>query len=439
MSQADDKFSKLIKKAIAKHNSGKHAEAKSLYKKILSSNPQHLDANYLLGTLLAEQGDLSRALKQLKVAESIAPQSHLVKNNLGNVYRLQGDFQSASQCYEQALSLNPSMPEACNNLAIVYRRLGQDDLAMESFARAISLKPDFIEAIYNQGKCYSDRQQTEDAKACFQRALDIDSNYAPAHYELGVCEMPRGNKENSSQAMQHFRRYLALAPNDPLGARMNVAYLSGTDLPEKHPAELVCKIYEKKAASWDADVQASDKQFLGPQHIEKAITTYYRAATELQVLDIGCGTGLCGTFLRPMASRLVGVDLSPQMLSIAKQKNLYDELIESDIENYLVQSSTTFDLVTASGVLIFFGDLNAVLQKIRAVLKPNGRLIATLYHSEEGDVSIRQNIHFAHSEAHIRQVAKNNGFDHIALSPIVHEYESHQPQAGFLVTLSLNS
>ena len=47
----------LIKKAIAKHNSGKHAEAKSLYKKILSSNPQHLDANYLLGTLLAEQGD----------------------------------------------------------------------------------------------------------------------------------------------------------------------------------------------------------------------------------------------------------------------------------------------------------------------------------------------------------------------------------------------
>ena len=34
----------------------------------------------------------------------------------------------------------------------------------------------------------------------------------------------------------------------------------------------------------------------------------------LDVLDLGCGTGLCGPLLRPYARALAGVDLSPQML-----------------------------------------------------------------------------------------------------------------------------
>ena len=48
----------------------------------------------------------------------------------------------------------------------------------------------------------------------------------------------------------------------------------------------------------------------------------------LDVLDAGCGTGLCGPLVAPYARRLAGVDLSEGMLAHAKEKNVYDELIE---------------------------------------------------------------------------------------------------------------
>ena len=53
------------------------------------------------------------------------------------------------------------------------------------------------------------------------------------------------------------------------------------------------------------------------------------ASRSLDVLDAGCGTGLCGPLIAPYARRLTGVDLSGGMLSQAKEKNIYDELLQA--------------------------------------------------------------------------------------------------------------
>ena len=150
------------------------------------------------------------------------------------------------------------------------------------------------------------------------------------------------------------------------------------------------------------------------------------------------GQKVAGVYMKlrsAAGAKLVGVDLSPHMLALARRKQLYDVLFEADIEEYLSQIMEEFDLITASGVLIFFGDLNPVLAKIHQALKPRGMLIATLYQSESTDVSIRDNIHFAHSELHIREAAMNNGLEILELSPVVHEYDKGQPQAGYLLVL----
>lgn len=49
--------------------------------------------------------------------------------------------------------------------------------------------------------------------------------------------------------------------------------------------------------------------------------------THLDILDAGCGTGLCADVLRPYAKSLVGVDLSPQMLALAAKQQIYDQLV----------------------------------------------------------------------------------------------------------------
>ena len=52
-----------------------------------------------------------------------------------------------------------------------------------------------------------------------------------------------------------------------------------------------------------------------------------------RILDVGCGTGLVGEHLRKARPDLIidGVDISPEMLQVAAQKNLYDRLIETDL------------------------------------------------------------------------------------------------------------
>jgi len=427
---------KLFKKATNKHKSGRFREAQSLYKKILKMQPQHIDANYMLGTLYAEQGDSNNALKYMNFAEELAPGSQYIKNNLGNVLRMRGDYEAAEKKYNEALTIQPDMIEALNNLAIVHRRLNQTSQAITLYKNAISLSPNFVEANYNLGKSYWDQGQHEDAKACFQRVLDIDPDHALASYELGNYYLNTGDKDN---AVACFEKYLSLVPGDECGARLKLSYLNAGKIPERQPEQLVKQTYEKKARTWDADVERIDMAFLGPQHVQHAIKQQLPDAAELNILDVGCGTGLCAPFLKPIAKKLHGVDLSEHMLAIARGKELYDQLMCDDIIHYLNTYDEVYDLIVGSGVLIFFGELSAMFTAVSRRLKSDGYFIFTLYKSNGADIEIRDNMHFAHSEQYIRSIVTQPGFDVASIEPVIHEYEHEQPQPGFIVTLHKNT
>src|SRR5207245_6254227 len=89
----------------------------------------------------------------------------------------------------------------------------------------------------------------------------------------------------------------------------------------------------------------------------------------------GCGTGLCGDGFRPLARRLVGVDLSPGMLERARARGCYDELVCEELTAYVRRCEERFDLITAADVFCYFGDLTAVFAATAALLRPGGRFI----------------------------------------------------------------
>lgn len=426
------KTAKLLKKAANKHKNGRYSEAEMLYQKILKLDTQHIDANYLLGTLYAEQKKLQQAASYMGKAQDLAPQSEYIKNNLGNVYRMLGDYPGALTCYQQALCLNPAMPEALNNLAIVYRHLNDIQLAVESYRKAISVKPDFVEAHWNLGKAYVELNRQNDAEACFQRVLEINSKHAGAHYELGGLYLMQQKKQ---LALQYLENYMQLDPQDQYGAGLKLAYLNGGEMPEQVPFELIRQSYERKACQWDADVAQADKRFLGPQHVAAALNALGpQNVTGLQVLDLGCGTGLCGENLRPLSSLLVGVDLSEPMLAQARRKNVYDHLECADIDQYLDDKDNSFDIIVASGVLIFFGPLTHILQRIFTALKTSGYFVFTLYKNAAGEnIKIRDNIHFGHGRDYVRQQLEQIGFKPLQIQEVVHEYVAGIPQTGFCV------
>jgi predicted TPR repeat methyltransferase len=136
----------------------------------------------------------------------------------------------------------------------------------------------------------------------------------------------------------------------------------------------------------------------------------------LDVLDAGCGTGLCGPLVAPYARRLVGVDLSDGMLAHARDKQVYDELGAAELTAYLSGQTEAFDLIVSADTLVYFGALANVAEAAAGALRPGGLLAFTLEETTEGSsptagYCIRPHGRFNHSASYVERVLADAGFD----------------------------
>ena len=140
----------------------------------------------------------------------------------------------------------------------------------------------------------------------------------------------------------------------------------------------------------------------------------------LDVLDAGCGTGLCGAAVAPFARRLIGVDISEGMLAHAADKNVYQTLVKAELTEYLRDNSGTFDLIVSSDTIVYFGDLKDIVSAFARALRPNGLLVFTLEHAvgDSDDVDYRLELHgrYSHAQAYVERSLKSSGLQ----SKIIH-------------------
>jgi predicted TPR repeat methyltransferase len=108
------------------------------------------------------------------------------------------------------------------------------------------------------------------------------------------------------------------------------------------------------------------------------------ASGGLDVLDAGCGTGLCGPLIAPYARRLVGVDLSERMLDQARTRDVYDELVRGELTGYLRDCTAAFDVVVAADTPENFGPLEEVVASAENALRGGGRLVFTVERGAKG-------------------------------------------------------
>ena len=94
----------------------------------------------------------------------------------------------------------------------------------------------------------------------------------------------------------------------------------------------------------------------------------------LTIVDAACGTGLAAPVLRPMAARLIGLDLAPAMLARAEQGGQYDQLIAGDMVAAMAAMPDQADLVVCSGATYYLKDIGPFLAAARICLKPGGQL-----------------------------------------------------------------
>jgi SAM-dependent methyltransferase len=98
------------------------------------------------------------------------------------------------------------------------------------------------------------------------------------------------------------------------------------------------------------------------------------------VLDLACGTGRIGAWLRGRCPATVdGVDVTPEMLDVAQRRGIYRSLRVADVSD-TGAAAGTYDLCTQSLADEHLPDLRPLYREVARVTKPNGHFVLVGYH-----------------------------------------------------------
>ena len=417
--------------ALKEHQKGKLEKARRLYGKILKANPQHTDALHMLGLLEHQSGDNDTAIRLLTRAIEQGPASAELLTNLGSALQARRIFNEAIKAFQQAIELNPGFVLAYNNLGNALRAVGNQDAAASAFQSAIKIYPNYALAHFNLGDLLHAQERYDEAIASMKRALALEPEFADASNSLAVLYMKKGD---TGEAINMFRRILEL-DKDNASVRHLLAALEGQASTET-PSDYVVELFDGYAASFEHHL-VGELEYQTPQKLYDAVEEFIRdRQSELDVIDLGCGTGLCGPLFRKHASFLKGVDLSPGMLVRAKERNIYDKLVEGDLTVGLGTERDVYDMVIAADVFVYVGELRQVFEATVRTLRPGG-LFAFSLEAEEGsdDFVLRPTGRYAHSIGYMRRLAQAAGLRELRLEESVLRIERGQPMDGYIVVL----
>jgi predicted TPR repeat methyltransferase len=210
-----------------------------------------------------------------------------------------------------------------------------------------------------------------------------------------------------------------------------LAACSGRGVPPRASDGFIERTFDGFAASFDSKL--AKLSYRAPALVAGMIDL--EAAKSLDVLDAGCGTGLCGPLLAPYARRLVGVDLSTKMLLQAKARNVYDDLFKVELTAYLRDYTAAYDLITYADTLVYFGPLEDVVHAAANALRPGGRFVFTVEeldgHADAGYLLCAHG-RYAHARSYVERVLAEAGLA-ADITTAQLRLEAGDPVAGLVV------
>lgn len=395
-----------------------------------ASLQHHLGVAYLAAGRIDEAIEASSAAVQMI---SDFPAAHF---NLALAYRARGQIEEARQGLLKAVELHSGYDQAWHALAMIDAEAGNWQRAAEVFQIVIDLKPDHLMAWRGLANALDQLGKPEQARSLLREAsrheaADLIASFAPV--PAAIEPSPASNaSDRPSTAVRALERKLTPAP-EASNLHMSLAAWKNIVPPTQVPREKVLGLFEKYADRFDEHLRGNLGYRVPEMIAEKVAAT--KPTRPLDILDLGCGTGLCGQLLRPFARALVGVDLAVAMVEKSKSRAVYDRVANSDLVEFLRESEQQFDLIVAADVFIYVGDLLPAFQAAPRILRPGGEIIFSV-EAAGGDRFQLQTTHrFAHSRPYLQRVATICGFELRTCDPINVRQEAGKPVQGYLATM----
>ena len=214
-----------------------------------------------------------------------------------------------------------------------------------------------------------------------------------------------------------------------------LAACSGRDVPARASDAFIEETFDSFAGSFDSKL--AKLSYRAPALVAEMLAdSDVEASKSLDVLDAGCGTGLCGPLVAPYARRLVGVDLSARMLAQAQARNVYDELVKRELTAYLRDSPGAFDVIVSADTLVYFGPLEDVVAAAANALRPGGRLIFTVEEligaGSDAGYAISPHGRYSHTRQYVERVLADANL-RPEIVPAELRLEAGEPVAGLVV------
>lgn len=431
LAMAPDKISLMNDLAVVHERAGQTELAIPQVQRSLKLGPTQTDSWIFLGNLKQKQADLTAAAAAFETALSLDAGSVISWQCLGLVRQEQRQFPAAIECFRACIRLNHAPAAVLSILGQLFYSTGQFQKSRDAYTAALDGDP--------QNRVY--RQMMWEMQ--FVSSL-IDGENIDQSLNAYIINHAGFTLERDTEQLLHkvfallssfgytdaarivAEKRLALFPASA-SAQYFAAAMDGRQLP-RSPDQYIIESFDNLAERFDEHL-TEELAYDIPQKLAAALAGFVPAGTKLNMLDAGCGTGLCGPYVRPISRSLTGVDLSPKMLDQARKLELYDSLVCGELTEFLYNTTDRFEAIIAADVLIYFGDLAPLASAMANATTPGGLLAFSIECCDPPGCQLRSSGRFAHDPAYVRAVF-GAGFEELCCKETIVRMEATRAVAG---------
>lgn len=386
------------------------------------------------GNRLYEKGKFKKALKHYLNAKRLSKDDFATNMNCANANFMLKKYSKTIYYLEKLKVKNKDNKKVLLLLARACFEAEKYEKAEEYFEELIAAGEENSWNYNWLSQCLQKNGKYEKAIECAWKAVELSEDNDEAHQlNLGYLLYEVKLEDNNINILNICKKWIENYPNNAIAQYLGNSALGNMTEGKKVLAG-VKNIFDAFAPEFEKTL--ADLGYKTPEEIYGVLKKHNVAKTK--VLDLGCGTGLCGRYLKHFAGfgKLYGIDISTKMLEEAKRKNIYSELFCEDIISFLRRGKNRFGLIAAADVLTYFSELDAVFAVVCNSLNKGGFFAFSITKSpNNSNIFLHPSGRYAHSLEYIEKLAKKYDFSIIYSVESRLRNENGKPVIGYIFLL----
>jgi tetratricopeptide (TPR) repeat protein len=202
----------VLQQAVMACECGQFSVVKKLCVAILTDQPSHIGALYLLSVAQSRSVRFVEALSTCDRILAVHPDHAEALHTRGVAQQELKRFEEALASYQRAIAIRPDYAETHYNHALILQEQRRHLEALSAFDRALTIRANHAGSWHNRGNTLYELGRFEEAISSYDRALGIEPNRAATYYNCGHALQALARIE---EAKKSFAAALALDPTHP--------------------------------------------------------------------------------------------------------------------------------------------------------------------------------------------------------------------------------